>query len=174
MLSDSLIVGRGSDDGASNLVRARAERFGSNDLALLGACFLRGSRLDTDTTGESESARATSELTLTLGADTGSSERQELADLAELTTVVDIAVEVNGGTGTVLKSETSVTSGSDAGSRLASSRGSTRKRALLTTSTTVVVVGRDITTETEENVKVEETVARRGAFSEKAVSSSSV
>jgi len=100
VLSDSLIVGRGSDDGASNLVRARAERFGSNDLALLGACFLRGSRLDTDTTGESESARATSELTLTLGADTGSSERQELADLAELTTVVDIAVEVNGGTGT--------------------------------------------------------------------------
>jgi len=174
VLSDSLIVRRGSDDRASNLIRARAERFGRGDLALLGASFLRGGGFDTDTTSESESARAASELTLTLGADTGRSSGEELADLSELTTVVNIAVEVYRSTSAVLESETSVTSGSNAGSSLASSGGSARERAFLTTSTTVVIVGRDITAETEENVKVKETVARRSALSEKAVTSSSV
>jgi len=47
-----------------------------------------------------------------------------------------ITVEVDRSTSAVLKSETSVTSGSDAGSRLASSSGGTGERAFLTTSTT--------------------------------------
>lgn len=174
MLSDSLIVRRGSDDRASDLVCARAKRFGSSDLALLGASTLRGGRFDANPTREGESARAASELTLSLGADTRSSGGKELADLAELTTVVDITVEVDRSTSAVLKSETSVTSGSDAGSRLASSSGGTGERAFLTTSTTVVGVRRDISAEPKENVEVEETVARRSAFSEKAVTSTSV
>jgi len=102
VLSDGLLVRRGTDDGAGDFIRARAERLGSSDLALLGAGTLRSSRLDTNTTRECVTAGAASKLTLAGRADTGSSARKELTDVSEGTAVVDIASEVDGRASAVL------------------------------------------------------------------------
>lgn len=168
------MVRRRTDDRAGDFVGTGAKRFGSGDLTLLGASALRSSRFNTDTTLESVSARAASEGALSSRTGTSSTSGKELTDFSKLTAVVDIVHEIDLSTSSILKGVASVASRSETSSRFARGCCSSGQTALGSAFTTVVGIGRNVSTETEENVEIEEVRASGGTLSEKAVTSSSV